>query len=111
MRRAIRAHCAEVAAEFAEAGDGAEAIKACITFKPDWIVMDHKMEPMNGLVATREICRRWRGTRVVMLTIHNDEEIRLAAKDAGAFAFLSKEHLTHLPSLISGNAPPEPFCQ
>lgn len=111
MRRAIRNHCAEVTDEFAEAADGSEAIKACLTFKPDWIVMDNKMEPMNGLAATREIRRRWQAVRVVVVTFFDDEEIRLAAREAGACAFLTKDRLTQLPGLISGKVEPEKFCQ
>jgi len=106
MRKTIRAHCEEVADEFAEASNGAVAIETCGTFKPDWVLMDMQMGPMNGLTAIRQILRRWKGTQVAMVTIFDDHELRAAASEAGAAAFITKDRLVDLPALLKSRKSP-----
>ncbi|TFG49801.1 MAG: response regulator, partial [Anaerolineales bacterium] len=55
---------------------------------PDVVIMDAFMPRMNGLEATRIIKDKWRGIRVVILTLHDD--LREEALAAGADAFLVK---------------------
>jgi DNA-binding NarL/FixJ family response regulator len=71
-----------------EAADGAQAIEFIAKTKPDVVIMDAFMPGMNGLEATKIIKEKWRGIRVVVLTLH--EDIREEALAAGADAFLVK---------------------
>ena len=71
-----------------EASNGERAIQFIKENKPDVVIMDAFMPGMNGLEATRIIKKRWRGIRVVILTLHDD--IREEAIAAGADAFLVK---------------------
>jgi DNA-binding NarL/FixJ family response regulator len=100
-RAALRVICSSVADDIHEATDGGDAIRACEEQRPDWVLMDIKMRPMNGLVATQKILERWPQVRVVVLTGHDDPETRHAAHEAGACAFLSKDRLMDVPKLLS----------
>jgi len=71
-----------------EATNGEHAIQFIEQNKPDVVIMDAFMPKMNGLEATRIIKKKWRGIRVVILTLHDD--IREEAIAAGADAFLVK---------------------
>ena len=74
-----------------EAEDGAEAIERTLELAPDVVVMDISMAGMNGLEATREIMAQSSSTRVLVLTIHNDEEYLRQTLAAGATGYVLKE--------------------
>jgi len=54
------------------------------------VLMDIVMPGMNGLEATKQICKRCEQVRVLMLTQYDDEENVLASDQAGAFGFIPK---------------------
>jgi YesN/AraC family two-component response regulator len=84
-----------------EASDGSEAIHLYERVRPDWVVMDIKMEPIDGLVASRAIMALNPDANIIILTQYNDGVYHKAAKDAGARAFLLKEHLSEIPTILS----------
>jgi CheY-like chemotaxis protein len=88
---------------FLEASNGLEAVAACGVHAAylKLILMDLDMPEMDGLAATREIRTRFEDVRVVILTQHDQPEIRAGALAAGANAFLSKMNLHLLPELIT----------
>jgi DNA-binding NarL/FixJ family response regulator len=75
-----------------EARDGAEAVEAAISQRPDVVLMDIRMPGMDGLEATRRITAdpRLRGTKVIVLTTFDLDEYVFGALKAGASAFLLK---------------------
>ena len=73
-----------------EAIDGVDAVEQTRTLHPDIIVMDVTMPRLNGLEATRSIKRDCPETQVVIITQHDSPQIRSAAMDAGAGAFVTK---------------------
>jgi DNA-binding NarL/FixJ family response regulator len=73
-----------------KATSGEEAIMLSMELKPDLILMDLTMPGMGGLKATRLMKQETHAPRVVILTIHESEEYRRAAKEAGADGFLTK---------------------
>jgi DNA-binding NarL/FixJ family response regulator len=75
-----------------EAKDGAEAVEAAISQRPDVVLMDIRMPGLDGLEATRRITAdpRLRGTKVVVLTTFDLDEYVFGALKAGASAFLLK---------------------
>jgi DNA-binding NarL/FixJ family response regulator len=77
-----------------KATSGEDAIKLTPMVKPDLVLMDLTMPGINGLIAMQSIKKAPNPPRVVMLTIHDSDEYRWAAKDAGADGFLSKSELT-----------------
>ena len=82
-----------------EAKDGREAIKAIEELLPDVILMDIAMPGLNGLEATRRIKKKFPRTKVVVLTMHTNEEYIFQILNAGADGYLVKE--TAFQDLIS----------
>ncbi|MFF7051647.1 response regulator [Streptomyces griseorubiginosus] len=74
----------------AEAGDGAEAVELARTHEIDLAVMDIAMPRMTGLQATRELVARNPGLRVLMLTMHDNEQYFFQALRAGADGYVLK---------------------
>ena len=77
-----------------EARDGHEALEACERLAPDVVVMDLSMGGMDGASATREIVRRRGGAdapRVLVLTMHEEEEYLIPLLEAGASGYVVKD--------------------
>jgi DNA-binding NarL/FixJ family response regulator len=74
-----------------EAGDGAEAVEKATKLKPDVVVLDVSMPHLNGIEAARRIRDALPGTRVLVLTMHDDEEYVLKMVRAGASGYLLKD--------------------
>ena len=75
----------------AEAGSTDEAVEKALSHKPDIIMMDVQMdEEKSGIVATERILQRLPGTKVIILTIHNDDDLVVDAYMAGAVDYMVK---------------------
>jgi DNA-binding NarL/FixJ family response regulator len=75
----------------AEVGNGRDAVRRVQELKPDVVVMDIAMPDLNGIEATRILCERCPGTRIVILSMHSSSEHVFRAIDAGATGYLLKE--------------------
>jgi DNA-binding NarL/FixJ family response regulator len=75
----------------AEAEDGVEAVRLAVEHQPDLAVIDVAMRTLNGIEAARQIARAVPGTRIVMLTINDDEPYVVDALEAGADGYVLKE--------------------
>lgn len=73
-----------------EAKDGREALTLIERYKPDVVVMDLAMAGMDGLSATQEIVEKKYPTRVLVLTMHEEEEYLMPVLKAGAAGYLVK---------------------
>jgi len=73
-----------------EASTGREAVELVQREKPDVIVMDLSMPELDGAAATKEIVARGLGTRVLVLTMHTEEEYLVPVMEAGAAGYLVK---------------------
>lgn len=73
-----------------EAKDGAEAVALVDRFHPDVVVMDLSMSGMDGATATKEIVAKGGDTRVLILTMHPEEEFLVPLLEAGAAGYLVK---------------------
>jgi DNA-binding NarL/FixJ family response regulator len=74
----------------AEAGDGMEAVRLAAQFRPDIALLDVSMPGLNGLESTREILRTSERTRVILLTMHNEDQYVLEAVKAGVSGYVLK---------------------
>lgn len=74
----------------AEAADGAEAVQLAGLHQPDVILMDLMMPGMDGIAATREICRKYAHIKVIALTSFAEQNMIQGALQAGAVGYLQK---------------------
>jgi DNA-binding NarL/FixJ family response regulator len=70
--------------------DGHEAVDVIARHQPDVVIMDIGMPGLNGVDSTRRIVKQSPGTRVIMLSMHANEEYVGRALDAGAMGYLLK---------------------
>jgi two-component system response regulator NreC len=74
-----------------EASDGRQAVSEALALKPDVVLMDITMPEMNGIEATRQVKRALDSTRVLILTMHENEEYLFQALRTGASGYILKE--------------------
>lgn len=73
-----------------EASTGREAVELAEREKPDVVVMDLSMPELDGAAATKEIVARGIATRVLVLTMHTEEEYLVPVMESGAAGYLVK---------------------
>ncbi|MBI4408291.1 MAG: response regulator transcription factor [Gemmatimonadetes bacterium] len=73
-----------------EASTGEEAIERVKTIKPDVVVMDLSMPGIGGLDATKQVAALGLVTRVLVLTMHSEEEYLLPVLEAGGSGYVKK---------------------
>src|SRR5690606_31771855 len=73
-----------------EAATGEEAVERVRELKPDVVVMDLSMPGAGGLEATRQIAAMGRDTRILVLTLHAEEEYLLPVLEAGGSGYVTK---------------------
>ncbi len=88
---AVMLNLAEDVTVVATATNGAEAVAAVERHRPDVLLMDLKMPVMDGVTATERIHRSRPDTNILVLTTFDDDESILAALQAGASGYLTKE--------------------
>lgn len=73
-----------------EASSGKEAVALAERLNPDVVIMDLSMDEMDGGAATREIVKKGLRSRVLVLTMHAEEEYLVNVLEAGAAGYLVK---------------------
>jgi DNA-binding NarL/FixJ family response regulator len=73
-----------------EAGDGATALELAASLQPDVVVMDVVMPGMDGLTAAERLHTLTPGIAIVILSLHDDPDVRARATAAGAAAYVGK---------------------
>jgi DNA-binding NarL/FixJ family response regulator len=73
-----------------EAEDGEQAVAQVASLCPDVVIMDLSMDGMHGLAATQAITRHHPDTRVLVLTMHDEEEYLVPLLEAGAAGYVVK---------------------
>jgi two-component system, NarL family, response regulator DegU len=92
LREGLRRSMAERGFDIVgEARDGAEAVELAVELVPDVVLMDVSMPELDGVEATREIKARVPQVRIVMLTMHADQDVLTDAIRAGANGYLVKD--------------------
>jgi DNA-binding NarL/FixJ family response regulator len=91
-----------------EAGTGEEAVKLAEELRPDIVLMDLSMPGMGGLEATRQIAQLDKGIRVLILTVHAEEEYLMPVLEAGGSGYVMKhsadsELLDAIRTVAEGN--------
>jgi DNA-binding NarL/FixJ family response regulator len=92
-----------------EAATGEEAVEVALALVPDVVVMDINMPGLNGIDATRRIVDQSEDVKVLVMTMHDDDEAVFAAIRAGARGYQLKgaaqdETLRAIRSVANGEA-------
>lgn len=98
VRRFMRATLTAAGYEIDDAKTGEEALDKLRQFHPDLVLLDVNMPGMSGIEACREI-RSGANVGIIMLTVRNSEQDKVAALDAGADDFVTKPFST--PELLA----------
>jgi two-component system KDP operon response regulator KdpE len=72
-----------------EAANGEEAVKAVLSSRPDIIILDLGLPDFDGIEVTRRL-REWSKTPIIILSVREAENDKIAALDAGADDYLTK---------------------
>jgi len=73
-----------------EAGDGRDAVEKAQQLRPDVVILDIGMPSLNGLEATRQILKTNPHARILILTLHDSDQVVRDVLNAGARGFLLK---------------------
>ena len=101
IRRAIRLVVKDLAGQIHECGDGGKALAAYAEHLPDWVLMDIRMKTTDGLTATRQIKAAFPDARIIVVTVCKGEDMRVAARTAGACGYVVKDNLLELRQVLT----------
>ena len=101
VRAVLRAVLAEVASDVAECVDGDQVLATYEAFGPDLVLMDVRMPRMDGIRATVLLKTAHPDARVVIVSDHEHDDLRAAARRAGAEAYVVKTDLLVLRELLT----------
>jgi CheY-like chemotaxis protein len=101
MRETIKSVLDGLTAEFIESSDGEAAVKQHASCAPDLVIMDVRMERMDGIAATRAIRKASPEAQIVIVTQYGDSDLRAAAQAAGASDYVVKDDLSVLRDIVS----------
>jgi DNA-binding NarL/FixJ family response regulator len=92
-----------------EADNGREALQYVAELQPDVVLMDISMPGLNGIEATRQIRQNYSGVKVVILSMHSNEEYVFQVLRAGASGYVlkqsdSSEVLTAIRAALAGGS-------
>ena len=93
IRRYLRAALSAQGFTIYEAANGQEALNAVITDRPDIIILDLGLPDIDGIEVTRRL-REWSQTPIIILSVREAEQDKIAALDAGADDYLTKPFST-----------------
>jgi two-component system KDP operon response regulator KdpE len=93
IRRYLRAALSAQGFSIVEAANGHDAINAVVSNHPDLIILDLGLPDLDGIEVTRRL-REWSQTPIIILSVREAENDKIAALDAGADDYLTKPFST-----------------
>ncbi len=106
VRRTIRAVVQDLVGDMAECSDGAEVLARFEAFRPDLVLMDIRMPRLDGIRATALLKAAHPAARVVIVSEYEQDDLRTAAREAGAEAYVPKSDLLILRDLLEQGGKP-----
>ena len=89
IRRYLRAALGSQGFTVFESASGEEALQAVLSHRPDIIILDLGLPDIDGIEVTRRL-REWSQTPIIILSVREAEQDKIAALDAGADDYLTK---------------------
>lgn len=74
-----------------EAGDGEQAVEKTVELMPDILLLDINMPKFNGLEVIRKVSEQAKAVKIIVLTMHDDENYVMEVIKAGAVGYLLKD--------------------
>jgi len=93
---------ADLVTEVFECADSADAMSAYSTHRPDWVVVDLGTRGNGGIAATRQIMAAYPDARVVVVGNYDDDDLRSAARSAGAVGYVVTENMYDVRTVLRG---------
>ena len=100
MRRCIKDSLPSTV-EKVECQNGDKALAAFVEHRPDWVLMDIEMKPIDGLAATRQIKAHWPEAKVIFVTSHDEPRFRDAASQLKVEGYVLKENLEQINQIVA----------
>ncbi|HGY57165.1 MAG TPA: response regulator transcription factor [Caldithrix abyssi] len=85
-----------------ECKSGTEAITCYEKNKPDWTLMDIRMEPLNGFSVSQKILDMNPRAKIMIVTSYDDPEYREKAKQLKVAAYVLKDNLNDVIAILKG---------
>jgi len=83
-----------------ECKNGESAVLSCSAFNPDWILMDIRMEKMNGILAAEKIKAVMPDVNIAFVTSYDNYSYRQAAKSLGIEHYFMKTNLLDIRKVL-----------
>jgi two-component system, NarL family, response regulator NreC len=77
-----------------EAANGREAVEKTIKLKPDVVILDISMPELDGVEVVRQVREAVPDTKILVLTMHESDQMVQRVLDAGAHGYILKSDLT-----------------
>jgi CheY-like chemotaxis protein len=102
VRNMIRQLLAAPGDSFVECATASHAVEAARDFKPDYVTMDVRLPDLSGLEAACAIRDVHPPSRIIIVTSYDQPFLRQTASELGAIAYVLKDDLSKLRSLLVG---------
>lgn len=89
IRRFLRASLISHGYQIFEAENGRDALAAALDHRPELLILDLGLPDMDGIEVTRQL-REWSQVPIIILSVRDQENDKIAALDAGADDYLTK---------------------
>lgn len=100
IRKMLKSVCFHLFSDILECDDGDSAVRIFKQEKPDWVLMDIRMNRMDGIEATKLISQNYPQAKIIIVSQHNDKNVIEEVKNSGAHEFVNKEDLTKIEEVI-----------
>jgi DNA-binding NarL/FixJ family response regulator len=99
MRRCIKDFL-PATVEKVECQSGNKALAAFVEHRPDWVLMDIEMKPVDGLTAARQIRADWPTARIIFVTSYDEPRYREAAAELKVEGYVLKDNLEQINQIV-----------
>jgi len=104
MREMLKSIFKTIFNEIRECDDGETSLQEYESFSPDWVFMDIEMKKVDGITASKEILKLYPQAKIVIITSHNDPQIKQDVMSLGVYKFIWKEDILCLLDMFEKNA-------